>query len=198
MPSYYGTQTEAEFLEHLRSEVLPYEEKGREDERFSSIWETKPTPLQIEDWILKHWIMPQKIKEQRERKKLLEMMKESNPEMIDTRIITLQFDKKNHEELTNPDIFTKAFCEIYVNEFKKSQYKFITNGKVSFEFYTENGFNPHFHIYTEDNTQVGKIAQVLRRKFVDKDKWKIWNIDVKKGTSKNQEQYIEGTKKRKN
>jgi hypothetical protein len=86
--------------------------------------------------------------------------------------------------------FNRAFCEIYVNEMRKSNYKFIVNGKMSFEFHTEMGWNPHIHIYTETDKQIGAIAQVLRRKFVEKSKWKIWNIDVKAGTAENQEGYV--------
>ena len=61
---------------------------------------------------------------------------------------------------------------------------------MCFEFYTKEGWNPHIHLYTETSVQVGAIAQVLRRKFIEKSKWKIWNVDVKKGTADHQEGYI--------
>ncbi len=118
------------------------------------------------------------------------LMKDEDPALIKSRIITLQFDKKNHKDVMHSRTFNRAFCEIYVNEMKKSNYKFITNGKMSFEFHTQNGWNPHIHIYTETDKQIGAIAQVLRRKFMDKSKWKIWNIDVKAGTSEHQEGYV--------
>ena len=55
----------------------------------------------------------------------------------------------------------------------------------------QSGWNPHIHIYTETDKQIGAIAQVLRRKFIEKSKWKIWNIDVKAGKPSHQEDYCD-------
>jgi len=192
--SYIKPNTDYEVGMFLMENVA--QRRGREDDDnvpegwFNHLFEFEPTNEQAMDWVNQTWFIPNKKADLYKAKRMNKLLKDEDPNLIKSRIITLQFDKKNHKEMCESSTFNRAFCEIYVNEMRKSNYKFITNGKMSFEFYTQMGWNPHIHIYTETDKQIGAIAQVLRRKFVEKSKWKIWNIDVKAGTAENQEGYV--------
>lgn len=170
--------------------------RGRPDDEdvpegwFNHIFEKEPTEAEAEEWVYKKWFYKNKMADINKRKRMTQMMKDENPELVSSRIITLEFDKKNIADVRNEATFTKAFCENYVREFKKSNYRWMKNGHMSFEFYGESGFHPHIHVYTETDVKKGIIALELRRKFVNKSKWKIWSVDVKIGTADYQEGYV--------
>ena len=192
--SYIKPNTDYEVGMFLMENIA--QRRGRENDDnvpegwFNHIFEHEPTTEQAMDWVNRTWFIPNKKADLYKKKRMNKLMKDEDASLIDSRIITLQFDKKNHKDVMDSRTFNRAFCEIYVNEMRKSNYKFIVNGKMTFEFYTESGWNPHIHIYTETNKQIGAIAQVLRRKFIEKSKWKIWNIDVKAGKPSHQEGYV--------
>lgn len=193
--SYIKPNTDYEVGMFLMENVA--QRRGRESDDnvpegwFNHLFEYEPTTEQAMDWVNRTWFVPNKKADIYKKKRMNKLMKDEDPDLIDSRIITLQFDKKNHKDVMDSRTFNRAFCEIYVNEMKKSNYKFIVNGKMTFEFYTESGWNPHIHIYTETDKQIGAIAQVLRRKFIEKSKWKIWNIDVKAGKPSYQAGYCD-------
>lgn len=157
---------------------------------YNKFFEYKPSEQEADDWILMNWYLKNLQSDRKKSARINKLLKGEDPDLVKSRIITLSFDSKANAELKNPEAYTRAFCELYVDEFKRSNYKFIQNAKMSFEFYTENGFQPHIHVYTENDKQIGAIAQVLRRKFVEKSKWKIYRCNITPGCSSNQESYI--------
>jgi hypothetical protein len=192
--SYIKPNTDYEVGMFLMENVA--KRRGGDDDNtpdgwFNHLFEHEPTTEQAMDWVNRTWFIPNKKADLYKAKRMNKLMKDEDPNLISSRIITLQFDKKNRKEVADPKTFNRAFCEIYVEEMRKSNYKFIVNGKMTFEFWTKEGWNPHIHIYTETDKQIGAIAQVLRRKFIEKSKWKIWNIDVKAGKPSYQAGYCD-------
>jgi hypothetical protein len=182
--------TEKDTADFLRDFVLTSEDEGRADGWYNRFFEFEPTARECDDWVIKNWTIKNRSADRKRQQRINRLIKDEDPDLISSRIITLSFDSDNHKELEKPPAYTKGFCQIYVDEFKKSNYKWMNNGKMSFEFYTNNGFKPHIHIYTESNEPIGQIALGLRRKFVEKTKWKIYRVNVKPGTPANQEEYL--------
>lgn len=162
---------------------------------YNKFFEERPTEAEADEWVLMNWYLKNLKSDRKKSARINKLLKGEDPNLVKSRIITLSFDPKHYPECKKEETYNRAFCELYVEEFRKSDYKFIENGKMTFEFFTGNGFMPHIHIYTETDKQIGAMAQVLRRKFVEKSKWKIWNVDVKAGNSATQEQYVAGNHK---
>lgn len=182
--------TEEEVGIFIRDNVLTLEEEDHPDGWFNSFFETEPTLAQRDEYILRQWTARNKQADEKKRLRINRILKEMDPSLVKSQIITMQFNRQLHEELKQPETFTKGLAEIYVNEFKKANYKWLSNGKMTFEFYSKTGFNPHIHIYCETGNTPGQTYQALKRKFSFSKKWRIYNINVTPGNAEYQEKYV--------
>lgn len=193
----YKKPTEHEVGVFIKEWILMKRDDGDDvpEGWYNKFFEDKPTEIEADEWIMMNWYLKNLKSDRKKSARINKLLKGEDPNLVSSRIITLSFDSKANPELKKPETYNRAFCELYVEEFRKSNYKFIENGKMTFEFFTENGFNPHIHIYTETDKQIGAMAQVLRRKFVEKSKWKIYRVNITPGSSATQEQYVAGNNK---
>ena len=170
------------------------EESGREDGRWNSTFETKPTTREVTDWVNYVWNIKneqsKKAKEERNR----EQMKAHAPELVKGMLITMSIDQRLPRKEIN-----KIYCEKILTEMSKialcKTYDYLAGRALRFEFWTEGKdgkphWNPHLHINVETVTTKGKIAQPLHRKFA-KPIWKIYNVEVTHGTAQRLQMYVE-------
>ena len=127
--SYIKPNTDYEVGMFLMENIA--QRRGREDDDnvpegwFNHIFEHEPTTEQAMDWVNRTWFITNKKADLYKAKRMNKLMKDEDIDLISSRIITLQFDKKNHKDVMDSRTFNRAFCEIYVNEMKKSNYRVI-------------------------------------------------------------------------
>lgn len=122
-------------------------------------------------------------RELNEVKKMVRSLK--NPDELKTQLITLSVN----QELTHENAILaqkKAIALI-----KQSNYKWIQNASYTFEYFSNNGYNPHIHIKIDKTLPDSQIAQMLRRKKIPS----IYNINVSHKTEEIHNAYIMGDKK---
>lgn len=108
-----------------------------------------------------------------------------NPNEIKTQLITISIDQK----LTEEEAILKQ--KKTIEKIKSSKYKWMVNASYSFEYYSNNGWNPHIHIKIDKTIRDSQIAQQLRRKELSS----VYNINVSSKTEEIHDAYIMGNKK---
>lgn len=108
-----------------------------------------------------------------------------NPVEIKTQLITISIDQK----LTEAEAILKQ--KQTIEKIKTSKYKWMINASYSFEYYSNNGWNPHIHIKIDKTIRDSQIAQQLRRKELKS----VYNINVSSKTDEIHTSYIMGDKK---
>lgn len=108
-----------------------------------------------------------------------------NPNEIKTQLITISIDQK----LTEEEAILKQ--KQAMHKIIQSKYKWLINASYSFEYYSNNGWNPHIHIKIDKTIRDSQIAQQLRRKELSS----TYNINVSSKTDEIHQAYIMGNKK---
>uniref|UniRef100_UPI00404889E3 hypothetical protein n=2 Tax=Pseudomonadota TaxID=1224 RepID=UPI00404889E3 len=108
-----------------------------------------------------------------------------SPDQIKTQLITISID----QELTEAEAILKQ--KQTIEKIKQSKYKWMINSSYSFEYYSNNGWNPHIHIKIDKTIRDSQIAQMLRRKELKS----VYNINVSSKTDEIHTSYIMGDKK---
>ncbi len=131
------------------------------------------------------------IDRQRAMKEVNEMTRElSELSEIRTALITICLDQK----LSERDCTENA--KKMVDFLMTKRLSCLSEPIFSIEFFTNNGWNPHIHIFTYlDNLRSpGKLAQTIRR-LMDRNFPKIhYRTNAKLGTAANQQSYLTSLK----
>ncbi len=104
-------------------------------------------------------------------------------EEVHTSIITLSLDKKIDKRET-----VKKIKEII--DFV-STLSYLEEPILSCEFFSDNGYNPHIHIFSYNSLKItsGVLAQRLRRQLVPKYPI-VYRVNCKRGRASNQATYL--------
>lgn len=90
-----------------------------------------------------------------------EYMKQTASAILKTQLITIMIDKEVDESNA-----IHIQLEI-IDKLKEANYKFLSDVSHRFEYFTQEGWNPHIHILTLKNISDGRGAQQIRRKLME-------------------------------
>ena len=82
-----------------------------------------------------------------------------------------------------------------IDDIRKANYRWLIDAEAVFEYYSNNGWNPHIHIATRRIDKEAKIKGNLIAKFIKKQKHGVYRIDVEKRPFQSAWNYISGNKK---
>lgn len=121
-----------------------------------------------------------------QQKQMSEYMKELNPDEVKTQLITICIDKELEPE--------KAIHIQYevIDKIREASYKFMSSCSHRFEYFAQEGWNPHIHIMTIKNKSDGQVSQQLRRKL--KNISEVYRIHVSTLNYETHRKYINGEK----
>ena len=121
-------------------------------------------------WVA-NWLNKIQLNQKHREKMINDKLKEINPELVKYQLITLSIDKSLNESEAI------AMQNIIIQKIKAANYKCLDDVKYRYEYYGENGWNPHIHIITSKIKPDSVVAQTIRRKL-SKGFKTMYNMDV--------------------
>lgn len=126
---------------------------------------------------------------EKEKNRVSSFLKLEKPDQVKTQLITISIDKKL-EPTETADVQFKV-----IEKIKSANYKCLDNVSHKFEYYTENGWNPHIHIMTDKIKAKSYVAQLIDRKLKNAGLHEAYRVNVSELNHEAHDAYMNGVKK---
>ena len=176
----------------FRNSIMEKNRKLTLDEE-RELWKQYAPPEWSEER-MEHFIYKALVVAPKERAKFLaeehqKAMTEVYANTEDGVLITIMIDQK---ELSEADAVKSQYA--IIDDLQKAKYRWLIQAEACFEYYGEEGWNPHIHIVTKRIDKESKIRGNLIDKFIKKGKHGVYRIAVDRRPYKNAWKYVAGEK----